>query len=152
VIGSIGGVIGSLAVAEAIKLLIRAEDRLRAGLLWVDVWNNSFQTTPLTEPVAGCPTCQLGRYEYLEAGPAAGTATLCGRAAIQVRPRAPRQVRFDELGPRLQAIGKVTWNDHLLRLAVDGYEITLFPDARAIVKGTEDPAVARSLYARYIGT
>jgi molybdopterin-synthase adenylyltransferase len=152
VIGPIGGVIGSLAVAEAIKLLIGAEDRLRAGLLWVDVWSNSFQTTPLTEPVADCPTCQLGRYEYLEAAPGAGTATLCGRSAVQVRPRAPRQVRFDELGPRLEAVGRVTWNDYLLRLAVDGYEITLFPDARAIVKGTEDSAAARSLYARYIGT
>lgn len=152
VIGPIGGVIGSLAAAEALKLLIGAEDRLRAGLLWVDVWNNTFQTTLLLEPVAECPTCQLGRYEFLESGPGGGSATLCGRSAVQVRPRAPRQVRFDQLGARLRAVGRVSWNPHLLKLVVEGYEITLFPDARAIVKGTEDPAVARGLYARYIGT
>ena len=152
VIGPIGGVIGSLAVAEALKLLIGAEDRLRPGLLWIDVWNNTVQPTPLTEPVKDCPACQLGRYEYLEAGSGGSTATLCGRSAVQVRPRGARQVRFDELGERLKAVGRVTWNSYLLRLALDGYEITLFPDARAIIKGTEDPAIARSLYARYIGT
>jgi adenylyltransferase/sulfurtransferase len=151
VIGPIGGVIGSLAAAEALKLLIGAEDKPRAGLLWVDVWNNSFQTTPFTEPVRDCPACQLGHYEYLEGAAGGTTASLCGRSAVQVRPGGARQVRFEELGERLRAVGRVSWNSHLLRLALDGYEITLFPDARAIVKGTEDPAVARGLYARYIG-
>jgi adenylyltransferase/sulfurtransferase len=152
VIGPIGGLIGSLAVAEALKLLIGAEDKLRPGLLWVDVWNNTFQPTPFTEPLRDCPACQLGQYEYLEAASGGSTATLCGRSAVQVRPRGPRQVRFEELGERLKAVGRVSWNAYLLRLALDGYEITLFPDARAIIKGTEDPAIARSLYARYIGT
>ena len=152
VIGPIGGIIGSLASAEALKLLIGAEDKLRTGLLWLDAWNNTHQTTPLLEPVPDCPTCQLGRYEFLESGGGGTSATLCGRSAVQVRPRGARQVQFDDLGERLKGVGRVSWNSYLLKLAVDDYEITLFPDARAIIKGTEDPALARSLYARYIGT
>jgi molybdopterin/thiamine biosynthesis adenylyltransferase len=152
VIGPIGGVIGSLASAEALKQLVGASDKVRTGLLWLDVWNNTFQSTPLAGPVENCPTCRLGRYDYLDAGTGSGTATLCGRSAVQVRPAGRRQVRFDELGQRLKAVGAVSWNLHLLRFAVNGYELTLFPDGRAIVKGTEDPAIARSLYARYIGS
>jgi adenylyltransferase/sulfurtransferase len=151
VIGPIAGVIGSLAVAEAMKLLIGAEDRLRRGLLWIDVWNNTYQSTPIETPVPGCPTCDLGRYDFLEAT-GRQTATLCGRDAVQVRPRARAELRLDQLAERLASIGQVTANPYLLRLAVDGYELSLFPDGRAIVKGTEDPAVARGLYARYIGT
>jgi adenylyltransferase/sulfurtransferase len=68
-----------------------------------------------------------------------------------VRPSRPQQLRFDELGPRLRAVGEVSWNEFLLRLSLAGAELTLFPDGRAIVKGTDDPATARALYARYVG-
>jgi molybdopterin-synthase adenylyltransferase len=150
VIGPIGGVIGSIASAEALKLLIGADDKLRTGLLWCDVWNNIYQSTPLTEPAPDCPACRLGQLEYLAAG-GGQTAALCGRDAVQVRPGGRSEVRFDELAERLKAVGQVSWNPYLLRLAVDAFELTLFPDGRAIVKGTADPAVARSVYARYIG-
>jgi molybdopterin-synthase adenylyltransferase len=152
VIGPIGGVIGSLAAAEALKLLTGHVENLRSGLLWIDVWNNSVQSTPLGKPVTDCPACQLGRFDYLQGSTASGTAVLCGRSSVQVRPPVPRSVAFEELAGRLEAVGDVTWNPHLLRFAVDGYSLTLFPDGRAIIKGTEDPAVARGLYARYIGT
>jgi molybdopterin-synthase adenylyltransferase len=151
VIGPIGGVIGGLAVAEALKLLLGAHERLRPGLLWLDVWNNTVQETPLTEPVAGCPCCQERRFEYLDAA-AGQSVTLCGRSAVQIRPAHSRGVNFDDLGPRLAQVAQVAWNQHLLRLNVDGFELTLFPDARAIIKGTEDVAEARSLYARYVGS
>jgi molybdopterin/thiamine biosynthesis adenylyltransferase len=152
VIGPIAGVIGSLASAEALKLLLGAVDKLRSGLLWVDVWNNTYQSTPLGGPAGDCPACQLGRYDYLESGPASQAALLCGRSSVQVRPADARPVQFEQLGERLKGVGQVSWNPHLLRLAVDGYNLTLFPDGRAIVNGTEDPGVARGLYARYIGT
>lgn len=152
VIGPIGGVIGSLAVAEALKLLIGARDRLRTGLFWLDLWNNTVQSTPLTAPVKDCPTCQQGRLDFLEGGGGGLTTSLCGRQSVQVRPAATRAVRFDDLGERLKVAGQVEWNDFVLRLRVDGFELTLFPDARALVKGTDDPAVARGLYARYIGS
>ena len=150
VIGPIGGVIGSFASAEALKMLTGAHGQLRSGLLWLDVWNNSIQSTPFGGPVEDCPTCQRGRFEQLEGG-AGHTSTLCGRSSVQVRPSGRREVHFAELGQRLQQVGAVSWNPHLLRFATNGYELTLFPDGRAIVKGTEDPAVARGLYARYIG-
>jgi molybdopterin-synthase adenylyltransferase len=152
VIGPIGGVIGSFASAEALKLLVGAADKLRTGLLWVDVWNESFQSTPLGGPTRDCPTCQLGKYDYLEATPASRAAVLCGRSSVQVRPAPAQMLAFDALAERLRPLGEVSWNDYLLQFAVDGYKLTLFRDGRAIVNGTEDPALARSLYARYIGT
>jgi adenylyltransferase/sulfurtransferase len=151
VIGPIGGAIGSIATAEALKLLLGLEDKLRAGLLWMDIWNNTHQELPLAGPTRDCPTCQLNRFDYLEA-PGSQATALCGRSAVQVRPRSPREVCFDELAQRLEAVGQVSWNPHLLRLILDHYEVTLFPDARAIIKGTEDPSVARGIYARYIGS
>jgi len=45
----------------------------------------------------------------------------------------------------------VRQNGFLLRFRADNYEVTVFSDGRAVVKGTKDPAVARSLYAKYIG-
>jgi adenylyltransferase/sulfurtransferase len=150
VLGPIASIVASFASAEAIKLLIGAEERLRPGLLWIDVWHNSLQSTPLAGPVADCPTCQQRRFEFLDSA-AGRSATLCGRAAVQVRPSRPQQLRFDELGPRLRAVGEVSWNEFLLRLSLAGAELTLFPDGRAIVKGTDDPAAARALYARYVG-
>ena len=86
-------VVGSLATAEAIKLLVGAYDKLRVGLTWIDVWNNSFQSTELGGPVADCQTCQLREFEYLAASAGSRTATLCGRSAVQVRPIATQQVR-----------------------------------------------------------
>jgi molybdopterin-synthase adenylyltransferase len=151
VIGPISGVIGSLASAEAMKLLTGANDQLRVGLLWVDVWYNSFQSTTLAGPVADCPTCQQGRYDYLDAAGASRTASLCGRDAVQIRPAQPTTLRIDELGERLKAVGEASWNPYLLRFFVDAFELTVFPDGRALIKGTDDPSVARSLYARYIG-
>ena len=153
VIGPIGGLIGSLAVAEALKLLIGATEQPRPSLFWLDVWNNTVQETPLTEPVPDCPSCQRHRFDYLDARTGGQSATLCGRSAVQVRPLGPRlTVRFDELGPRLARVGQVVWNDHLLRFSADNVELTLFPDARAIIKGTDDSVTARALYARYVGS
>ncbi|MCC6179893.1 MAG: ThiF family adenylyltransferase [Chloroflexi bacterium] len=152
VIGPTPGIIANLAAVEAIKLLLGAREHLSRGLLWIDCWYNTFQRTPIEAPVPGCPTCQERRFEFLE-NPAAGrAATLCGRDAVQVRPAAATQLDLGGLAVRLQTVGSVRASEHLLRLMVPPYEMTIFPDARAIVKGTSDPNVARSLYARYVGT
>lgn len=150
VLGPIAAIMASFAATEALKLLIGANNRLRPGLLWIDVWHNTIQSTPLAGPTADCPTCQQRRFEFLEAA-AGRTATLCGRDSVQVRPGRPQEVNLEELGQRLRGLGETSWNDYLLRFRVDDYELTLFPDGRAIVKGTDDPTVARGLYARYIG-
>src|SRR5262249_61400471 len=92
-----------------------------------------------------CPACGLGEYEYRDAAIDEGGISLCGRNAVQVRP--PRGVHASldlaELADRLRPVGETVGNGFLLRLRVDGYEVTIFPDARAIIKGTADAAVAR---------
>lgn len=152
VLGTVPGVIANFAASEVIKLLVGARASLAVGLLWIDAWHNTLQRTPIDAPVADCPTCQLGRFDFLDADRPAGAATLCGRDAVQVRPPAGGAIDLGILADKLASVGSVRHNDHLLRLSVDPYELTIFRDGRAIVKGTSSPAVARSLYARYVGT
>ncbi len=158
VLNGIVGVIAGMASTEALKLLV-GSDRLVRGMTWVDLWENTFERFEVPRQ-GDCPACARGEYEYLEADDAGGGTTLCGRNAVQVR--APGRGAADgsaagdaldlgALAARLAPVGEVAHNAFLLRLRVDGYEVTVFPDARAIIKGTDDPAVARSVYARYIG-
>jgi molybdopterin-synthase adenylyltransferase len=158
VLNGIVGVIAGIASTEAIKLLLGSEQLMR-GMTWIDLWENTFDRLEVPRQ-ADCPTCGRGEYEYLEAGDGSGQGTtLCGRNAVQVSAARRSDVdgggaaRLDlaALAERLRPVGEVAQNEFLLRLRVDGYEVTIFPDARAIVKGTDDPAVARSVYARYVG-
>ncbi|MDP8924537.1 MAG: ThiF family adenylyltransferase [Chloroflexota bacterium] len=151
VLGPTPGVIANLAAAEGIKLLVGARELLAQGLLWIDLWYNSFQRTPITAPEPECPTCGRRDFEFLE-GRAALSQTLCGRDAVQVRPPRPGQLDLAALATRLAAVAPVRHNEHLIRLRVDPYDLTIFRDGRAIVKGTGDAGLARSLYARYVGT
>ncbi|HEX9056892.1 MAG TPA: ThiF family adenylyltransferase [Ktedonobacterales bacterium] len=155
VLNGIVGVIASLASTEALKLVV-GSDRLVRGMTWVDLWENTFDRLEVPRQ-EDCPTCGRGEYDYLEGGDTSQGTTLCGRNAVQVSATrglegAPAgQMDLAALAERLRAVGEVAQNEFLLRLRVDGYEVTVFPDARAIVKGTDDPAVARTIYARYIG-
>jgi hypothetical protein len=96
-----------------------------------------------------CPACGQGEFAWLREERRA-PATLCGRNAVQVHER-ERTVDLGELRVRLERVGEVRANEFALRFVVAPYELTIFPDGRAIIKGTDDPAVARSLYARYVG-
>jgi adenylyltransferase/sulfurtransferase len=151
VLNGIVGVITGMASTEAIKLLA-GSDRLVRGLTWIDLWENTFERVELPR-MPDCPTCGLGHYEYLDAPLDESGVSLCGRNAVQVRPPQGTAAALDlgALAERLRPAGEVASNEFLLRLRVDGYEVTVFPDARAIIKGTDDPAVARTIYARYVG-
>ena len=151
VLNGIVGVITGMASTEAIKLLA-GSDRLVRGLTWIDLWENTFERVELPR-MPDCPTCGLGHYEYLDAPLDESGVSLCGRNAVQVRPPQGTVAVLDlgALAERLRPAGEVASNEFLLRLRVDGYEVTVFPDARAIIKGTDDPAVARTIYARYVG-
>ena len=151
VLNGIVGVMTGLAATEALKLLV-GSDRLVRGLTWMDLWENTFERVELPR-MPDCPTCGLGQYEYLDAPLDESGVSLCGRNAVQVRPPRGTTAALDlsALAERLRPTGEVASNDFLLRLRVDGYEVTVFPDARAIIKGTDDPAVARTIYARYVG-
>jgi adenylyltransferase/sulfurtransferase len=153
VLNGIVGVIAGMASTEALKFLVGSPQLVR-GMTWVDLWENTFDQLEVPRQ-PDCPACGHGDYSFLEADDASEGTTLCGRNAVQVRGArgvdGPARMDLAALAERLRPVGEVAQNDFLLRLRVDGYEVTIFPDARAIIKGTDDPAVARTLYARYVG-
>lgn len=150
VLGPVVSVLASISAGEAIKLLTGGGE-INRGLIHVDLWDNSFETFQLAGRRPDCPACVRGEERFLNAALGSRSAVLCGRNAVQVS--APG-VRIDlaVVGERLAALGQVSRNPHLLRAQIDAYEITLFPDGRAIIKGVDDPDLARSLYARYVGS
>ncbi len=153
VLNGIVSVVTGMTATEAIKLLVGATDRLARGMTWIDLWENTHERLELPR-MDDCPACGRGEYAYLDAALDENGVSLCGRNAVQVRPQqAMRGSELDlaALAERLAPVGEVASNGFLLRLRVDGYEVMIFPDARAIIKGTDDPAVARTVYARYVG-
>ena len=140
----------SIAATEALKLLVGAEDRIRRTLLSFDVWTNERAEIGAAQPRPGCRTC--GQRDFLHlAGEGRAHITLCGRNAVQIHER-HRPLDFAEMTERLKPHGTVRHNDFVLKFFHEPYEMTLFPDGRAIIKGTTDTGLARSLYARYVGT
>jgi molybdopterin-synthase adenylyltransferase len=143
-------VIASIEAAEAIKLLAGKPEALNGRLISCDVWSGKFQAIGIARN-PDCRACARRDFTYL-AGDAQPHITLCGRDSVQIHER-HRRLDLAELGRRLASASaaEVRNNDFLLRFRVAPYELTVFADGRAIIKGTKDPAVARSLYARYIG-
>jgi molybdopterin/thiamine biosynthesis adenylyltransferase len=139
----------SIAATEAIKFLVGAEDLLRRTLLSFDVWSNERAEIAADKPASGCRACDRHEFPHL-AGEGRPHITLCGRNSVQIHER-HRPVDLAEMSERLKPHGPVRHNDFVLKFWHDPYEMTLFPDGRAIIKGTTDTAVARSLYARYVG-
>ena len=142
--------VASIAATEAIKLVVGARDKVRRTLLSYDVWTNDFAEIKTGKPQPGCRACEQHDFVHL-AGEGRPHITLCGRNSVQIHERR-RPIDFAELTPRLAPHGTVRHSEFILKFCCDPYELTLFPDGRAIVKGTTDTAIARSLYARYIGS
>ncbi|MFQ6016223.1 MAG: ThiF family adenylyltransferase [Anaerolineae bacterium] len=151
VLNSVVGAVASIASAEAFKLLLK-RGRLNSGLIYVDLWENSFEVFDIQRREEGCLVCGQGRYEYLTAAVGTRTTAICGRDAVQVTLGTGQKLSFPELAAKLEGVGEVSYNQFMLRFKIDGYELTVFPDARAIIKGTVDEGVAKSLYAKYVGT
>jgi adenylyltransferase/sulfurtransferase len=149
ILNSVVNLVASLAATEALKFLVGARSKMRRTLLSWDVWTNERAEMAAMHPRTGCQACS-GNFVHL-AGEGRPHITLCGRNSVQIHER-QRPVDFAELSARLQPHGNVRHNEFVLKFWHDPYEMTLFPDGRAIVKGTTDTAVARSLYARYIGS
>ena len=140
----------SIAATEAIKLLVGADPQVRRTLFSFDVWSNQRAEVNAASPRPGCRACGQRDFIHL-AGEGRPHTTLCGRNSVQIHER-HRPVDFVEVSTRLQPHGPVRHNDFVLKFWPKPYEMTLFPDGRAIIKGTTDVAVARSLYARYVGS
>ena len=148
IIASISGV----QVTEAIKLLVGDRDSLHRSLMQVDIWANDWHRIKLSEPNPDCVCCGTRKYEVLDAETREFSAVLCGRNAVQVAPPRPTEIDLAAFASRLNSTLPVKQNEYLVRFDVDGREVTVFRDARAIIKGIDDVAAARSIYARYVGT
>jgi adenylyltransferase/sulfurtransferase len=140
----------SVAATEAIKILTGATKQLRSTLLSYDLWRNEHAEVSASGPRPDCQTC--GRQDFVHlAGEGRPHITLCGRNSVQIHEH-DRPIDLGDMSERLRPLGIVRHNDFVLRFWKEPFEMTLFPDGRAIIKGTTDTSVARSLYARYVGS
>lgn len=144
--------ISAIQTTEALKILTGSRDKLHKSLVQIDVWNNDWRKIKLGKPNEDCETCAKHNFEFLDAVTDEFSAVLCGRNAVQIHPPKAAQIDLPLLAEKLKNIGPVKQNEYLVRLTVDDLELTVFNDARAIVRGTDDISTARSVYARFIGS
>lgn len=150
VISPVASWVAAHQVTQALQLMVGQWSVDTARLVRGDLWTNGFQISPVPRPRADCRTCARREFLHL-AGTARPQITLCGRNSVQIHERG-RRLDLDRLRQRLTAHGEVRNNPYLLRLSLPQYDLTLFADGRAIIRGTTDPALARSLYARFVGS
>jgi adenylyltransferase/sulfurtransferase len=134
-------------VADALRILTGAD--VHARITTLDLWKGGIRQIDAPERDPECPTCARREFPYLVEAPRP-PESLCGRNAVQISGET-RSVDLAALQRRLEPLGQVRANDYALRFVAAPYELTVFPDGRAIVKGTSDTGIARSLYARYVG-
>ena len=148
------GIVASFQAAEALKILTGQLDLTNRELLCIDIWDNTTRRTKIARLLGkvDCPCCQRKQFEWLDGAMGSQTTSLCGRNAVQVATRSSAKLNFDDMSKQLTLMGgKVNFNRFMLKFDVEEYEFTVFPDGRAIIKGTNDIEKARVLYAKYIG-
>jgi adenylyltransferase/sulfurtransferase len=146
--------VSAFQLAEALKILSGRTEALTGAVLSVDVWQGRADSFRPRGKREDCPACGLGRLDYLSGASETHAVTLCGRDAVQIRPARAASLDLEDVAARLRDSGEASVlvvNSYLLRGKVAGREIALFADGRAIIQGTQDPADARSFYARYVG-
>lgn len=150
VVNAVPWVIASYEAAEALKILIGSPDVGR-DLLVLDLWSRSTESVSLASLVReDCPAC-AGKYEFLTGAPRTRVTSLCGQNAVQIWNLHATGISLDEVKERLSALGPVEAGDQMVRFPIGDQELVVFYDGRAIVRGTRDEKLARSLYAKYIG-
>ena len=152
ILGPAVGVIASLEAIEAIKILSGNRDAVSRSLTVVELWDNRIRQVDVSSlrDQLDCPTCKHGEFPWLSGRQGSHTAVLCGRNAVQLS-HPGTSLSLEELARRLEGVGRLNRNQYLLRLKVDRYELTVFPDGRAIIGGTDDVAEAKTVYAKYVG-
>lgn len=148
VISPVTMIVGALQSAEALKILTGSKE-VNRDVIMIDVWEDTFLKFK-SKRRANCPACH-GKYDFLDARYGTVTTILCGQNAVQVLNPERKKISFEQLAKQLKPLGKLSYNDFMLTFKVDRYELMVFPDGRAIVKNTNDEALARGLYAKYIG-
>lgn len=153
IIAPIASMIASIQVAEALKILTDNFDAVSKGLLKVDLWRNELKRLHVEDikEKTTCMTCKQRKYEFLSNDTYSMSTSLCGRNAVQILHPHGSKLDLTRLATRLEKVGNVSFNSFLLRLKAGKYELTVFPDGRSIISGTNDTSVAKGLYAKYIG-
>ena len=153
ILAPIINVVASYQACEALKILSGNREAISRTLNVFEMWDNRVRQVKLDglREATDCPTCKGHEFPWLDGSRGGHTAVLCGRNAVQLTFPGREAISLDQLAGRLEGVGRVTRNRYLLRLAVDDYLLTIFPDGRAIIGGTEDLTEARTLYSKYIG-
>ena len=149
VLNPIVAAVAALQVADALKILTGRPELVAGRITTIDVWEGGIRQIEMPPPDPECPCCGRREFVHLEES-ARQPVHMCGRNAVQIHERV-QPIDLMELKARLEPLGKVRASEFALRFATGPYEITVFPDGRAIVKGVDDTGLARSLYARYVG-
>ena len=157
VLGPVAALVGELQAIDAIKILTGHADSVSRRMTHIDGWLGRIVQLDVGAPRPDCPCCGRRDFAFLAGRLAEGAVSLCGRNAVQIaaptsNSAAPAKVDFARIAARLTPAARATFNDFLLKFTVDSFEVTVFTDGRAIIAGTADPAVARSIYARYVGS
>jgi len=154
ILAPVVNVIASLQAIEVLKILSGNRQAVSRQLTVVELWENRIRQIKLNKlrDQVDCRTCDRGEYPWLEGRLGSQTAVLCGRNAVQLSRPERYETSLDALAETLAGVGPVERNQYLLRLSVDSYVVTVFADGRAIISGTDDPATARTVYAKYVGT
>src|SRR2546423_5057988 len=147
VLGPIVNIVASYQAAEAFKILAGRLDAVNRDLVYVDVWENVNRRIKIAnlKGKVDCPCCGRGKFEWLDGEHGAQTTSLCGRNAVQVSHRVAAKLDFETMARELRELGAVSFNRFLLKFDVGEYQFTVFPDGRAIIKGTDDPDKAKTL-------
>ncbi len=153
ILGPIVNIVASYQACEAMKILSGHADQVSQTLNVFEIWDNRLRQINLDtlREAADCPTCHQHDFPWLGGKKGGHTAVLCGRNAVQLSFEQASQLSLEALESKLKHLGVVSRNPFLLRLEVEAYRLTIFPDGRAIIGGTEDISEARSIYAKYIG-
>ncbi len=161
VLGPTVNLVASWQAMEAMKLLTGNIDAVSKSMFSFDMWDNRYQQLNVAKArdIADCPACKHGQLEYLSGKFASSTTALCGRNAVQISQPAGNKVDFEHIAANLRGVGKPSFNKFMLKCAlVEGgegrekhYELTIFADGRAIIKGTNSAATAKAIYSKYVG-
>lgn len=143
--------ISAIQTTEALKILTGKVEKLHKSLVQIDLWQSDWRKIKLGAPEADCETCGKRNFAFLEAESAEFNAVLCGRNAVQISPPQPTLLDLPKFAEKLRPIAEVKQNEYLVRLTLEGLELTVFRDARAIIRGTDDVSAARTIYAKYVG-
>jgi adenylyltransferase/sulfurtransferase len=147
VVNTITALVAGWQTSIALRLLCSGEFEPR--ITTFDAWTGVTRQISMPAPDAACPACSTRACRHLH-GAERTPISLCGRNAVQIHDTR-RTLDLEELAARLRPLGTVRANGFALRFSIPPHELMVFPDGRAIIQGTQDPAQARSLYARYVG-